>query len=226
MRLVTNTAVLIAAFFFAGYANANMVYSVHSTSVENCAGAPHGLWTNNDIKDACGNYFDIQSDSTFTLNNGSANESDWFAELLATAKNPFGTEATINLTFKYFAETYAYKQEGGIPYDPMTDDPDIDFFESVAGTIDIGPDTFHITGLAGGFAFQFGPGANAKSPFEYGGSAWIISNDFPSTHWDLNLTFEPINVPLTNVPEPSAWLLLVLALGGPILFRKRQNISI
>ena len=59
------------------------------------------------------------------------------ASFAAFAINPQGTEANINLTFSNFAETAKYKTEGGVSYDENTDTPDIDFFQDVAGSIEI-----------------------------------------------------------------------------------------
>ena len=111
-----------------GAAQATTVYSVQSTSVVNCSGASHGLWTGqqNFYGGSCGNYYDISG--IFTVNDNDANTDNWTGSFTAFAINPQGTEANINLTFSNFAETAKYKTEGGVSYDENTDTPDIDFF--------------------------------------------------------------------------------------------------
>ena len=198
-------------------AQAAKVYNVSSTSVTNCGSAPHGLWTNNYYSGACGNYFDIQDGSTFTFNNDDANPANWTGSLNMTAQNPFGLVATMSFTLGGFAETGAYKKEGGVAYDPVTDTPDIDFFTVLSGIIFIDGETFEVAPMA--YNFQFGTGANAKSPTEFGGSSWLKSvgeQDQFNGHWDINLTF-------TEVPGPAAAGLIGLGLIGIGLARRRRK---
>lgn len=157
-----------------GAAQATTVYSVQSTSVVNCSGASHGLWTGqqNFSGGSCDNYYDISG--IFTVNDNDANTDNWTGSFTAFAINPQGTEANINLTFSNFAETAKYKTEGGVSYDENTDTPDIDFFQDVAGSIEIDNITYTVDGFAGGYSFQWGQGGNAKDAGEFGGSAWML----------------------------------------------------
>ena len=216
-KLVMGVAVAIAALGVGAGAQAATVYDVSSTSVTNCGSAPHGLWTNNYYSGSCANYFDIQQGSTFTFNNDDANSANWTGSLDMTAINPFGLVATVNFTLSGFAETGAYKKEGGVAYNSATDTPDIDFFTLLSGTILIDGETFEVAPMA--YNFQFGTGANAKSPIEYGGSAWLKSvgeQDQFDGHWDVNLTF-------TEVPGPAAAGLVGLGLIGIGLARRRRK---
>ncbi len=175
-----------------GAAQATTVYSVQSSSVVNCSGASYGLWTGqqNFSGGYCDNYCDISG--IFTVNDNDANTDNWTGSFTAFAINPRGTEANINLTFSNFAETAKYKTEGGVSYDENTDTPDIDFFQDVAGSIEIDNITYTVDGFAGGYSLQWGQGGNAKDASEFGGSAWILlsgpGGSLPG-HWDLNLAF-------------------------------------
>ena len=162
--------------------------------------------------------------SIFTLFNDNADQSLWTGSLSAVASNPGGIQAEIEILFSGYEDTHTdYKQEGGGPYDPNTDTPDINFFSAATGTIDI--DGFGIFSLAadpfeGNTYFQFGPGANAKSADEFGGSTWLRvmgptgALHAGSNHWDLNLTFKEIPPPNITIPEPSAALLFGFGLVG------------
>ena len=47
----------------------------------------------------------------------------------------------------------------------------LDFFQDVAGSIEIDNITYTVDGFAGGYSFQWGQGGNAKDASEFGGSA-------------------------------------------------------
>ncbi len=212
MKIFFKSVLLLACSLIALSSQASVIYGVTNTSKVNCTGAAHGLWTNSDISGgSCSNYFSI--DGTFTLNNDDADSANWTAILDATALNPQSISADIYLTFSGFNDTWGtYKQEGGAAYDAAT----MDFFSGVMGTIDIDGTEYDIDRFVGNYAFQFGEGANAKDENEFGGSAWIQSDDMNSHHWDFNLTF-------TEVPEPSSILLFGLGMFGFSLARKRQQ---
>ncbi|TQV66709.1 PEP-CTERM sorting domain-containing protein [Exilibacterium tricleocarpae] len=203
-------------------AQALVVYSVSDTSVVNCSGAPHGLWTNRDFGGgSCANYFSI--DGTFTFYNDDADSDNWFATLAASAVNPQNRVASIDLMFTGFQDALAdpsdYKREGGAPYDPLT----MDFFAGIDGTIDIDGVVYDIDNFVGDHTFQFGLGANAKHAGELGGSAWVQScgdqvdngRCMTSHHWDLNLKF-------AEVPEPNSLVLLGIGVLGLIGIRRRN----
>lgn len=222
------TGFFVGASMLAGIsatAQATTVYSVQSTSVVNCNGAAHGLWTGqqNFSGGSCGNYYDISG--VFTVNDDDADTNNWTGSLNAFAINPQGTEATVALTFSNFAETAKYKTENGVSYDQNTDTPDIDFFQDVAGTIEIDSVSYTVDGFAGGYSFQWGPGGNAKNANEFGGSAWMFlsgpGGNLPG-HWDLNLAFATPNTN-TEVPEPGAIAMFGLGLLGLGLARRRMR---
>lgn len=221
MKHTYNLAVILICGFITCSTQASVIYDVTDTSVINCSGAPHGLWTSGDISGgSCSNYFSIGG--LFTLHNDDANSDNWYATLESTATNPQNVNADINLTFTGFEDAWgSYKQEGGAPYNPAT----MDFFTDVLGTIDISGTTYDIDSFVGSHAFQYGQGANAKDANEFGASAWVQSADINSHHWDLNLTFIPqLNPDLTaEIPEPSSLLLFGLALLGLGAIRKRQQ---
>jgi hypothetical protein len=220
------SGILVGAGMFAGLsatAQATTVYSVQSTSVVNCGSASHGLWTGqqNYSGGSCGNYYDISG--VYTVNDDDADTNNWTCSFNAFAINPQGTTANIALTFSNFAETAKYKTEGGVSYDQNTDTPDIDFFQDVAGTIEIDSVTYTVDGFAGGYSFQWGQGGNAKDASEFGGSSWLLMSDGSgslSGHWDLNLAFgAPVTT--TEVPEPGVVALFGMGLLGLGLARRR-----
>ncbi|GAB4522365.1 MAG: hypothetical protein Tsb0010_06610 [Parvularculaceae bacterium] len=200
------------------------VHVVSSTSVINCVGAtvgpaPHGLWTNSLVADPpneCGNYFNIDAGTTLEI------FGDGTGILQGTATNPQGLLATFLVNLADFAEVSDYKQEGGGVYDGTTDSPDIDFFRDVSGTIEIDGETYVIEGVPSPYAFQYGPGANAKDPSAFGASTWLnIAGQ--NGHWDFNLNLERQEVPL-----PASLYLFVFgltALGASSLRRRRRAIA-
>lgn len=222
-----------------GVAQASQVYFIQSTSVVNCGGAAHGLWTGqqNFTNGTCGNYYDIGG--TFTLNNDDASPANWSGSIVATAVNPQGAIATVNISLTDFAENAQYKTENGASYNGSTDtadapdliNEDIDFFQTIMGTIaiDDGSSTtvYDVDGPAGGYSFQWGVGGNAKHPNEFGGSAWLLMSQGGSPvpgHWDLNLAFS--NPPTsTEVSEPGMIAVFGLGLVGLGAIRRRTRKS-
>lgn len=219
-RLSTQVLAGTGIMLCAALAQAGMVFSVSDTSVVNCSDAPHGLWTGSDIGGGdCSNYFSIES-GYFTVND------DDTGTLKAKANNPDGLMANIDLGFGGFSDTLpeglSYKQEGGGGYDPATDDPNVDFYQTIWGTITIDGYEFSINEIVDGYAFQFGQGANAKDASEFGASAWIVptlGGDYTesslSSHWDLNLK-------LTKVPEPGTLAMLLAGLLSLVVIRRRM----
>ena len=220
------TGILVGAGMLAGLstvAQATTVYNVNSTSVVNCGSASHGLWTGqqNFSGGSCGNYYDIAG--VFQVNDDDADTNNWTGSFDAFAINPQGTTAEIHLTFSDFAETGNYKKENGVTYNAGTDTPDIDFFQAIAGTIEIDSVTYTVDGFAGGYSFQWGPGGNAKSATEFGGSSWLLMSSAGgalSGHWDLNLAFSTPPTS-TEVPEPGVVALFGMGLLGLGLARRR-----
>lgn len=204
----------ILSLFIISSAQAASVYVVSDAASPACG--DHGLWTNKRHKKRCNNYYSI--DGTMTVND------DGTAVLDATAMNPKGRKAYIDLTFFGRQDTiggYNYKKEGGGSYNPAQQD----FFTGVEGTIKFlkrngNIRTFGINQLYGNTTGQIGVGANAKS-MDYGFSAWVTcqrSNGRnclgKSSHWDLNLDLSP-------VPIPAAVWLFGSALLGFFGIRRR-----
>ena len=107
------------------------------------------------------------------------------------------------------SKTATIRKRAALPNNGATDTPDIDFFQTISGTIIIDGVNYAISNFM--HDFQFGPGANAKDATEFGGAAWVSATKAGNTsadpHWDLNLTF-------SNVPAPAALGLLGLGLAG------------
>ncbi len=219
-------AVLVFCFCGQSFGSIIAQYRVSSTSVINGqdkdgVDAPHGLWTAGDSygsTEAGNNYYDIQGDMLFTqYDNGTAT-------LIGSAMNPYGTVASISLSYGSFLSAVAnpadYKKEGGLAYDPA----EHDFYDTVSGTIEFAwgsnTETVNIARYVGSYKFQLGLGANAKSTTEFGGSSWIQDADnaseMGSDHWDLNLQF-------SAVPEPTAFAVWSLMLAALVPFRRRRD---
>lgn len=232
MKQVTKTQVtkILAAAgvmaLSAGTASADILYELSSTSVVNCSGAPHGLWTNTVRPGggSCAQFFDIQAGSTLLVRD------DGTGQLTATAMNPGGITAIIDIALSGFEEMLpsgsTYKREGGPAYDPLSDTPDIDFYTGGSGTIVIGGDVYTLNAadpFTGTTLFQFGGddmlGANAKDN-DWGASAWLNVLDVQGAalpHWDLNLDFESAR----RVPAPGALMLFGLGALGLGAVRRR-----
>ena len=175
-------------------------------------GGNHGLWTNNYNPNGTGVYYSF-TDMIYTFDTVTM-----VGVLTGTATNAGGDTAAINITFSDFAETHKYKKENGIAYDEATDSPDIDFLTSAVGTITIDGMVFNLSQnpFAGGYAFQYGTGANAKNATDYGASAWLMTDE-NDRHWDLNFQL------VGGVPEPTTWALLILGFAGIGGAMRRKN---
>ena len=185
----------------------------------------HGLWTNN-TNVGSDRFYAFQSGTIFTVDTVAGT-----GTLTGTAINGSNNVAEINLSFGGFLETtlgsaFTYKQEGGLAYDPVTDTPDVDFFTTATGSITIDSYEYMLRSnpFAGGHAFQYGQGANAKNG-AFGGSSWLLvegANGERPRHWDLNFN-------LTAVPEPATWAFMIFgfgAVGGALRRKKnRQTVS-
>ena len=78
--------------------------------------------------------------------------------IVATAINPKGVRASANISLSNFAESARYRAQGGVSYEKNNDTPDIDFIQTIGGTIetDDGSSTVvcDVGRPAGGCAFQ------------------------------------------------------------------------
>lgn len=213
MKNLVRSVVLLASVFAASI-QAATVYNVSDAANPSCGG--HGLWTGDDFS-GCSNNFSIQAGSTLTVDKTPTTGS---AVLAATAKNSEGLIAIINIVFSDYADdkgAKGYKQEGGLAYNTIN----VDFFQSILGTITIGKETYDIDAFRA-YQFQFGLGASAKTETAFGASAWIKSCQngvdgacMSSDHWDLNLN-------LTPTPIPGALVLFGIGLAGLGVVRKRS----
>ncbi|MEM1134136.1 MAG: PEP-CTERM sorting domain-containing protein [Pseudomonadota bacterium] len=196
-------------------ASANVIV-YDAKDANNKGGCSHGLWTGS-LGSGCTRRYSLQDGSIFTVD-----EHNQTATFTGSAINDQGTVAQIDLSFGGFLETIAgtgfdYKDGGG-PFDPVTDTPDIDFFTTGSGTITIGNQVFTLNPndpFAGNTAVQIGPGANDKND-KFGASAWINILDPHGNplhqHWDFNLNLH--ERPGTPVPAPAGLGLMALGLAG------------
>ena len=216
--------------FAANTASAGLIAQYSIQDYNNGAG-PHGLWTNG---------HSYGGDNTFEISSGLFSIFDhagvYTATFDAIAFNSKDHKAVINLDLTDFEELTAnvtYKKEGGKDPIHIVEDPlalasptneDIDYFKVLSGTVDIfnvGPNpevlvnSFSMMNCCAP-VFQFGNGANAKNPNEFGASAWINTSKTGAGHWDLNVS-------LVAVPEPSTIALFGLGLLGMGFARRRKK---
>ena len=78
--------------------------------------------------------------------------------IVATAINPTGVSASANILLSNFAESVRYRTEGAISYENNNDTSDIDFIQTIGGTIETDDSSSTVVcdvdGLAGGHAFR------------------------------------------------------------------------
>ena len=78
--------------------------------------------------------------------------------IVATEINPTGVSASANISLSDFSENARYRSEGAISYEKNNDTSDIDFIQTIGGTIetDDGSSTVvcDVGRPAGGCAFQ------------------------------------------------------------------------
>jgi hypothetical protein len=163
------------------------IWAVSNTGQINCGTSPHGLWTNtlNLGADACNDYFSFNTGSTFT------EFDDGTAVLAATATNPDGFVADIDITFGSYSPTHSPVKTGGGP-----ELASWYFYESiVSGGITVDSVNYSLA-MAGGYALQIGDGANDKTGV-FGASVWLLptGGTYNGGHWDLNMDFSPVPVP-------------------------------
>jgi len=196
MKKLTYKLILLAVTLVSGFTvNAATVWSV-SDAAGNCISGAHGLWTNTAIGEpTChANYFSISGTLT--------DFGDGTAELSATAVNPDGLIATIDLSFAGFTDNHnslALKNGGSAT---PTEIDDWIFFTSVTGTINITTvGSFTALGMVADHGLQIGVGANDKT-HEFGASMWLdmSGGNYGINHWDINMDLTPVPVPA------AAWL--------------------
>lgn len=198
MTYMFATTVLGLAFSYTAAAvSITNVWAISDTGNINCGTDPHGLWTNslNAGTSGCNDYFSFDAGSTLT------EFDDGTAVIDATATNPDGIVADIDISFAGYTTTHAAVKTAGGPqlaswyyYETLT-----------AGNITILSVDYDITLHNPDLVLQIGDGANDKTSV-FGASVWIDADDGLSTgsysggHWDLNMDLTPVPVPA------AAWL--------------------
>lgn len=223
-KILTMSAMALAAATLSATTASAEVLIFNASNYE-AGNNKHGLWTNN-TNSGADRFYAFQPDMIFTVDTDTGTGS-----LTGTAINGANNVAEINLRLGGFLETtlgsaFTYKQEGGLAYDPVTDTQDVDFFTSASGSIEIDGYSYMLRAnpFAGGHAFQYGQGANAKNG-AFGGSSWLLvegENGEQPRHWDVNFN-------LSAVPEPATWAFMIFgfgAVGGALRRKKnRQTVS-
>ena len=78
--------------------------------------------------------------------------------IVATAITPRVVSASVNISLSNFAESARYRTEGAISYEKNNDTSDIDFIQTIGGTIETDDGSSavvcDVAGLAGGYAFR------------------------------------------------------------------------
>lgn len=241
-KAILSTLCCLAAIFGCSVdvANAGVIASYEVTDYNGGTGG-HGLWTQNAPKP---NSFSIAS-GTFQILSSGASLTPSSGTLGFTAFNSGGLKAVADLTLTGWHDALTgsllYKKESGRSYDPANQD----FFSGISGDIeifDVASSTLIDTVSIGRYVhpsatsmhtFQYGLGANAKNPNEFGGSAWVQTDasgiTFDGTqgathHWDLNLAFvsSPPPPPNGSVPEPAS-LALWAAMAGLVCPMRRRR---
>jgi len=157
--------------------------------------------------------------------------------LTAKTVNSQGFMGIVNLTLTGFEESantsnLMYKQEFGKLEASIVDESnqlaasnnsDIDFFMFLAGTIDIFDENNILVETREMMnccepVFQFGNGANAKNPTEFGASAWINDSKEMDGHWDINVALSS-RVSVQAVSEPLVFILF--AFTAAVLLRRK-----
>ena len=184
-------------------------------------GGQHGLYTST-LAGVVSPYFSFQDDVRFIINTDTNT-----ATLIGTAINSASKVAVLDISLgnplgSIDGTGYTYKAGGG-GYNAATDTPDINFYRSGSGTITVAGTVFNLQSdpFAGQTLFQYGTGANDKVATEYGGSAWLLLNQVPNDHWDINFG-------LAAVPEPSTWGLVIVGfgvIGGAMRARTRKSVT-
>ncbi len=188
------------------------VWTISSTSEINCGASPHGLWTNslNAGASACNDYFNFDAGSTLTENG------DGTAVINATATNPDGITADIDISFGAYTTVHADVKTAGGPQ--LTS---WYYYETItSGNIAILGVDYDITLHNPNLVLQIGFGANDKTG-AFGASVWMDADDGLATggytggHWDLNMD-------LAAVPVPAAAWLFGSGLIGLVGVARRQ----
>jgi len=221
------TVFVIFAVLITNTASAAMITDqwIVSDAVENCSGGTHGLWTNTLQLGGgiCKNYYGFQENSLLT------EFDDGTATLVATAMNPGGIEAMINIMFSGLQDYNTFTSNGTstdkVKGKSHGDETTWDFYTSASGDITINGVVYSLwgDGLAGDTALQIGLGANDKT-MAFGASSWLNIKYYDEDeksyeylrHWDLNMA-------LTAVPEPSIIALFALGLLGLGFARRRMR---
>lgn len=228
------TIASLALLSITGIQCANALTTTSAWAVTNAvSGDPHGLWTNGLVLGDTSTNTDEQL-KRYSFNTGSLLEyANGTAHLTATASNPSGYTASIDVWFDGYSDTYSTIKTGG-----GSDTTDWNFYSTVTAGSKITLNSIdYYLGMVNngtGPVLQIGTGANDKSSV-FGASTWLdIYSDagrsnklFDTRHWDLNMNLEndPLSGGNSSVPIPAAAWLFGTGFMGLVGMAKRRKLN-